>query len=66
MSDSKALKPFPRFESDQEAERFVAEADLSTYNFSNFRPADFWFEPESVQIDIRAVNRADLIRLFNI
>lgn len=31
-------KKFPHFESDDEAARFVAEADLSKYDFSDFRP----------------------------
>ena len=50
MSGSKDLKPFPRFDTDEDAERFVAEADLSDYDFSGFRPARFEFEPKSAQI----------------
>ena len=53
MSDNKALKQFPRFDTDDDAERFVAEADLSDYDFSSFRLADFQFEPESVPVDMR-------------
>lgn len=30
----KALKQFPRFDTDEEAERFVETADLSEYDFS--------------------------------
>lgn len=31
-------KKFPHFKSDAETARFVAEADLSEYDFSDFRP----------------------------
>jgi predicted DNA binding CopG/RHH family protein len=37
-------KPFPRFKSDEEAEKFVATADLSEYDFSGFRPIGEFFE----------------------
>jgi predicted DNA binding CopG/RHH family protein len=55
MSDKKAkkLKPFPRFNTDEEAERFVDTADLSEYDFSGFKPAQFEFEPKAAQINIR-------------
>jgi predicted DNA binding CopG/RHH family protein len=43
MNAPKDLKPFPIFETDEEAERFVAEADLSDYDFSGFKPARFAF-----------------------
>ena len=44
MSDGKKLKPFPVHGSDEEAERFVDEADLSEYDFSDFRPVRFRIE----------------------
>jgi predicted DNA binding CopG/RHH family protein len=50
---AKKLKPFPRFETDEEAERFVETADLSEYDFSGFRPARFEFEPKAAQINMR-------------
>ena len=55
MSDKKGrkLKPFPRFETDEEAERFVETADLSEYDFSGFKPMRFEFEPKSAQINMR-------------
>ena len=37
MSAPVPLKPFPVFKSDAAAERFVDEADLSTYDLSGFR-----------------------------
>jgi len=55
MSDKrvKLPKPFPRFDTDEEAEHFVATADLSEYDFSNFRPTRFEFEPKAAQINMR-------------
>lgn len=55
MSDKKdkELKPFPRFGTDEEAERFVETADLSEYDFSGFRPMRFEFEPKSAQLNMR-------------
>ncbi len=43
MSSRKSLKPLPRLESDEEAERFVESADLSNHDLSGFRPARFSF-----------------------
>lgn len=41
-------KPFPPLNSDEEAERFVAEADLTEYDFSGFKRMRFVFrEPEA-------------------
>tara|TARA_R110002020_G_scaffold78672_3_gene197689 strand:+ start:262 stop:522 length:261 start_codon:yes stop_codon:yes gene_type:complete len=37
MSKTK-LKPMPHFATDEEAERFVDEADLSEYDLSGFKP----------------------------
>jgi predicted DNA binding CopG/RHH family protein len=53
MSEQKKLKPFPRFENDADAERFVAEADLSGYDFSGFRPMNFEFERKTEQVNLR-------------
>ncbi len=55
MSDneSRKLKPFPRFDTDEEAERFVETADLSEYDFSGFRPMRFEFEPKAAQLNMR-------------
>ncbi|WP_306118614.1 MULTISPECIES: BrnA antitoxin family protein [unclassified Roseitalea] len=55
MSDDEPakLKPFPRFETDEEAERFVDEADLSEYDFSGFRPVRFELRRKDRQISIR-------------
>jgi predicted DNA binding CopG/RHH family protein len=53
MSEQRKLEPFPRFENDADAERFVAEADLSGYDFSGFRPMSFEFERKTEQVNLR-------------
>ena len=53
MDDKRAPKQFPRFEDDAAAERFVDEADLSEYDFSQFRPMNFEYEKKSSQINLR-------------
>jgi len=49
----KKLKKFPRFNTDEEAQRFVETADLSEYDFSGFKPMPFEFEPKGAQINMR-------------
>lgn len=51
--NSRKLKKFPRFETDEEAERFVDEADLSEYDFSGFKPMRFEIKRKDKQINIR-------------
>lgn len=48
-------KQFPILKTDEEAERFVAEADLSEYDFSGFVPMDTVFEylPKNTSITLR-------------
>lgn len=55
MSDKndKDLKPFPRFHSDEEAERFVETADLSAYDFSGFQPVRFEFQKKAARVTMR-------------
>jgi predicted DNA binding CopG/RHH family protein len=50
---STSLKQFPTFTSDEEAERFVEEADLSDYDFSGFKPMRFELEKKTRQINLR-------------
>lgn len=57
MNEPKQLKPFPRFETDEEAERFVDEADLSEYDFSGFRPVHFEFAKKDRQVNLRMSDR---------
>ncbi len=40
------LKRLPDLKTDEEAERFVATADLSEYDLSSFAPARFRFAPQ--------------------
>ena len=51
--DKRKLKTFPRFDSDEEAERFVDEADLSEYDFSGFKPMRFELRRKDKQVNIR-------------
>ena len=52
MSDKPMLKPFPDFQSDEEAEEFVATADLSQYDFSQFKPMRFEFGQKAAQLNL--------------
>lgn len=49
----KKAKPMPSLRSDAEAEQFVAEADLSVYDLSNFQPMHFEVEPKSAALNMR-------------
>ncbi len=53
MSADKTLKKMPPLLSDEDAERFVTEADLSEYDLSGFRPMHFEFEKKTKQINLR-------------
>jgi predicted DNA binding CopG/RHH family protein len=46
-------KPFPKLKTDREAEHFVDTADLSLYDFSNFKRTSFEFEPKSKSVTMR-------------
>ena len=47
------LKPMPSLATDAAAERFVAQADLSEYDLSGFKPMRFEFEPKSAALHMR-------------
>ncbi len=47
------LKQFPDLKSDEESEAFVDTADLSEYDFSDFKPMHFEFEKKSAQLNMR-------------
>jgi predicted DNA binding CopG/RHH family protein len=53
MSKKKSLKPIPQLESDEAAERFVDEADLSEYDLSGFKPTHFEFEKKDSIVNLR-------------
>ena len=50
---ARKLKQFPTFRTDEEAEEFVATADLSEYDFSNFKIVHFEFEPKAARVNMR-------------
>lgn len=49
----KSKKPWPTLSSDEEAERFVADADLTQFDWSAAEPARYEFEDKSARITIR-------------
>ena len=46
-------KDWPTLESDEAAEKFVAEADLTEYDWSAMTPTRFEFEAKSKQVNLR-------------
>ncbi len=52
MSKAK-LKQFPEFKSDEAAADFVANADLSEFDFSDLKPMRFEIAPKSAQLNMR-------------
>jgi predicted DNA binding CopG/RHH family protein len=46
-------KKIPVFRSDEEAEHFVETADLSEYDFSQFKPVRFEFERKTARVNMR-------------
>jgi predicted DNA binding CopG/RHH family protein len=46
-------RQLPRLTSDEEAERFVDTADLSTYDLSVLKPHSFEFAKKSKQVNMR-------------
>ena len=46
-------KTMPSFHSDAEAEKFVAEADLSRFDLSGFKPMRFEIEPKAAAMNMR-------------
>lgn len=57
MASEKKLKAIPRFRTDEEAEAFVASADLSAYDLSGFRPTRFEFDRKTKQVNLRMSER---------
>lgn len=53
MPAGNELKKLPVLTSDEEAERFVDEADLSEYDLSGFRPAQFEVHRKTASIHLR-------------
>jgi len=46
-------KKLPKLRTDEEAEEFVANADLTEYDLSEFRPVLFEFQPKSERVNMR-------------
>ena len=46
-------KPLPEFKTDEAAERFVAEADLTDYDLSGMHLVRFEFQPKSERVNMR-------------
>lgn len=46
-------KSLPELRSDEEAERFVAAADLTHYDLSGMRVARFEFQPKTERVNMR-------------
>jgi predicted DNA binding CopG/RHH family protein len=46
-------KKIPVFRTDEEAKRFVAEADLTEYDLSQFKPVRFEFEKKAARVNMR-------------
>lgn len=53
-------KKFPDFKSNAEAEAFVDTADLSAYDFSQFKPVQFEFQAKTERVNMRLP--ADLLK----
>ena len=53
MSSDDRLKPLPTLTSDEDAERFVDEADLSDYDLSGLRPVRFELEKKIARVDMK-------------
>jgi predicted DNA binding CopG/RHH family protein len=46
-------KKIPRFRTDEQAEQFVAKADLTEYDLADFRPARFEFHKKNARVNMR-------------
>jgi predicted DNA binding CopG/RHH family protein len=46
-------RPLPNFQSDEAAEKFVREADLTEYDLSGMRLVRFEFQPKTERVNMR-------------
>ena len=53
MSDKDTLKQLPPLLSDEEAEKFTDEADLSEYDLSGFEPVRFEYLNKDARMEVR-------------
>jgi|OM-RGC.v1.031844291 Protein of unknown function (DUF3680). len=56
MSETEKLKKLPVLLTDEEAERFVDEDDLSEYDLSGFKPVHFEFTGEKTPKSLTALS----------
>ena len=61
MKDNEKNKPLPHFATDEEAQKFTDEADLSEYDLSGFKPMDsFAFaQKKDARLEMR-ISQAEL------
>jgi predicted DNA binding CopG/RHH family protein len=52
-TSSRNLKPFPQLRSDEEAEDFVATADLTQFDWSCMKKVTFEFQPKDTSVNLR-------------
>lgn len=50
---SKSKKPWPTLPTDEDAEKFVEEADLTEYDWSAAEPVHYEFEDKSARVTMR-------------
>ncbi len=61
---NKSNKPWPTLTSDKAAEKFVADADLSTFDWSAAEPVRHEFEDKSARVNMRmSVSQLDAIKI---
>jgi predicted DNA binding CopG/RHH family protein len=53
MLSGKALKKMPVLLTDEDAERFVDESDLTEYDLSGFKPMKFEFAKKDARLELR-------------
>ena len=53
MSVKGKVKPLPKLSSDQEAEKFLQEADLTAFDLTSLKPYKFEFDAKSARINMR-------------
>lgn len=53
MKNKQKIKSFPKHRTDKDAEHFVEQADLTEYDFSEFKRVKFEFGNKSARINMR-------------
>lgn len=53
MSGNEGLKTIPPLTNDEDAERFVEEADLTEYDLTGFETVRFEVQPKSARVNMR-------------